>query len=302
MTVKVPGRLALRLGMCRQMLVLSSLIATIVMQPAGVFPFGFVRYRSEGTSDVVFVKDSRDKGTVLGQGSQLTQIPRSGGVAFVVAGSVPRVAAFDASGIKIVDEMKPGFVGVGRPAIDPFGNFMVVEFVGKEESEIWRIPLRGKGPSMMLSVINKGKGDANPALEMDSGHVWLNMGETWVLSDMKTAQTNSIDVKPLMDGLPNGTRVVEVRPSPSIPKQVAVSVILPSASQHRWVMVWDRQSNVVSRVSRAGANCDQIDWSRDGRYVLFRAVEITSNRTTMQAVKPTGGDSEVIAVMRDAGH
>lgn len=129
----------------------------------------------------------------------------------------------------------------------------------------------------------------------------MNMGGTWVIYDFKTASTSAVDVSKLTDGLPNGTKVVEIRPSPAIPKQVAVVIEIPGSAPMRWVMVWDRQSGAVSRVSPVGANCDQVDWSRDGRYVLFMATEIESKRVTFQAVKPTGGENSVVAVVKEAG-
>ncbi|MBL8068530.1 MAG: hypothetical protein JNM28_08775 [Armatimonadetes bacterium] len=278
-----------------------SLIASLALaQPAGVFPFACERFRPGGTKDVVLVKDSRDKGQVLGQGSQVSQIPLNGGCAFTVDGSA-RVVAFDAEGTKLLDHSQLGFLSAGRPVVDPSGSFLVAEFVSGEGSELWRIPLKGKGPATMLSSINKGDGSANPSFEMDGRTLLCKVGSSWVRLDVSTGQTRVLDIRALVQDLPEATEVLEVRPSPLMPDLAAVTVVIPRASAFRWTMVWDRKTGRVSRLSPEGADCDQVDWSRDGRWILFRAKDLESGRVTLQAARPTGGDPQVIAVVKEPG-
>ncbi|MFM9871828.1 MAG: hypothetical protein ACKVQS_00020 [Fimbriimonadaceae bacterium] len=280
---------------------ISGILATILMQPAGIFPFAAPRIRPDGTQDVVFVKDSRDKGTVLGKGSNVTQIPRQGGCVFASNELVPTVLAFDAGGQKLSEFARFGFKSVGRPAVVPSGNYAIAEFVGEFESEIWRFPLKGKGPATMISSINKGDGTANPAFEMDGRSTWVQMGGSWNLLNLSTSITERIDVKPLFDGLPSGSIVTEVRPSHSIPKLVAVTVLLPGKEKLKWVMVWDRQTDRVSRLNPVGTSAESADWNRDGRFVIFNATDTKSGRKTLQSANPSGGEPEVISVIKDAG-
>lgn len=277
-----------------------SLIASLVLsQPAGVFPVAFERVRPDGQQDIVFVKDSRDKGQVLGQGSHVVQLPISGGCAFVANG--PAIMVFDANGKKILDHHQIGMVSAGRPAIDPSGNFLVAEFVAEGESELWRIPLRGKGPAKMLTWLNKGDGTANPSFEMDGRALLFKMGSSWVRFDLASGQTEPLSLRPVVQDLPQGTLVLEIRPSPLMPDVAAVSVEIPSTKNLRWIMVWDRKTGRVGRVSPEGADATLADWSRDGRYILFHATDRDSGRVTVQAVRPTGGEPQLVAVVKEAG-
>ncbi len=257
--------------------------------------------RPDGTQDVVFVKDIRDKGTVIGQGYSVTQLPRKGGCVFVTSGSNAKLTAFDGDGKKITEFAKAGYEKIGRPAIDPTGTAIIAEFIGEFESEIWRIPLLGKSAPILVTSINKGTGTASPAYEMDSKSIWIKMGSAWSLFDVASSTTSPANFKPLLSGLPSGANVTEVRPSHSVPKLVAVTVEVASSPKTSWVMIWDRQTDQVSRLNPIGTNADTVDWSRDGRYVLFMATDTTSGRISFQAANPVGGDPQVISVIKDAG-
>ncbi len=271
----------------------------MISQPAGVFPLAVERVRPEGERQVYWVRGPKDGGELKGVGSMVTQI-RGGGFLFVPSGELARLKGFDGDGKEILNLAKPGFSAVGRPSVDWGGNFAVVEFVGDGESEIWRIPLRGKGPEVEIATVRGNPGLVNPAIEMRGTGLWLNFGGSWSIQDMATAATQRVDTRPLTDGLPVGTRVLEVRPSPVIPKQVAVGIELANETKSRWVMVWDRQSNRVSRVSPIGSDGFQVDWSRDGRSVLFHSREVESGRVTLRGVAPTGGETVEIAVVEEA--
>jgi|GEM_PF-4959954 len=272
-----------------------------MMQPSGVFPFAAPRIRPDGTQDIVFVRDVRDKGTVLGQGDLITLLPRKGGCIFVSVGSPSRLLAFDTDGKQLTEYSKLGYGSIGRPAVDPSGNSAIAEFVGEFESELWRFPLNGKGPATLITSINKGTGVASPSFEMDAKNIWLKIGGEWNFLELATGITERVNMKPLMDELPKGADVIEVRPSHSVPKLVAVTVEITAQSSMRWIMVWDRQSGRVSRMNPFGTNSSSVDWSRDGRYVLFTATETETKRKTLMAANPSGGDPQVISVIRDAG-
>jgi hypothetical protein len=281
--------------------VISGILAAVLMQPAGVFPFAATRIRPDGTQDVIFVKDVHDKGTVLGQGDLVSLLPRKGGCVFVSAGSPSKLVAFDADGKKLTEFSKLGYGKIARPSIDPSGNSMIAEFVGEFESEVWRIPLQGKGPATLVTSINKGTGLSQPAFEMDSQSIWIKIGGNWNLLELASGITQKVNMKPLMDEIPQGANVLEVRPSHSVPKLVAVTVELPAQPPMQWIMVWDRQSGRVSRLNPVGTSADWVDWSRDGRSILFNAIETETKRKTMQVANPSGGEPRVISVIRDAG-
>lgn len=270
-----------------------------LIQPSGVFPLAVERVRPGGERQVFWVKSASDGGEAKGAGKMVTQIP-GGGFVFVPKGAVAMLKGFDANGREFFSFGKPGFEGVGRPSVDGGGNFVYAEFYGDGESEIWRIPLRGKGPAMQISVVRGNPGLVNPAATMDGSALWMNFGGQWNYFGLRDSMTERVNVKPLLDGLPSGTKVVEIRPSPSIPKQMAVAVELNNATKSRWVMVWNWQTNLVSRVSPVGSDSFQVDWSRDGRNVMFQSRNVETGRIALQSVSPSGGQIVELAVIEDA--
>lgn len=267
------------------------------MQPAGVFPLFFERERRSGESVIVMVKDAKDRGTELGSGRWVTLNPR-GGAAFVATRGFESVVVVDAGGKDVRRVARGG--KVGRPAFHSSGNMLVAEFVGEQESELIRFPLNGRGPEQSITVLNKGTGLANPAYETTGTHLVFRVGSAWSLVSMNDFSASKLEVKGLTGSLPKGSVVTEIRPSPMAPNLAAVAVEVSGSVPVRMVMVWNRSSGSVSRVSEVGTDGYLPDWSRDGRSVLFHARNPKTDRVGLVAVSPNGGTPVEIAVLKEA--
>ena len=242
----------------------------------------------------MFAKDAKDRGVDLGEGHSVTLNPR-GGAAFV---SPVGVVVVDAAGL-VVRKVSRGGV-VGRPAFHSSGNMVVAEFVGEMESELIRFPVNGRGPEQVVSVLNKGTGVAKPVFELSGNQILFRLGSSWMSLAMRDSSTTSLDTKSLMGGLPKGSVVTEIRPSPMAPAVAAVAVEVAGTAPVKMVMVWNRSTGVVARVSPIRSEASVPDWSRDGRQVLFQNRDTKSGRVGLVAAPPNGGSPVEIAVVQEA--